>query len=104
QLLKVYQKYQGQGFEILGVNLDNDREDLDAFLKENPLPWAQIFEPGGIERSRFATEFGIIALPTMILVDGQGKVVNKNIRSAAELERQLEKTLATKQPGVALDR
>ena len=38
----------------------------------------------------------------MILVDAQGKVVNRNIRTAAEVERQLEKVLAQHQPGVAL--
>ena len=103
ELLKLYQKYRGKDFEIIGVDLDNERTDLDAFLKENPLPWPQIFEPGGIEKSRFATDYGIIALPTMVLVDPQGKVVNRNIRSAAELERQLEKTLGAK-PGVALDK
>jgi thiol-disulfide isomerase/thioredoxin len=97
ELLKVYQKSRGKDFEILGVNLDNERADLDAFLQENPLPWPQIFEPGGMEKNRFATDYGIIALPTMVLVDAQGKVVNRNIRSAAELERQLEKVLAGKQ-------
>jgi thiol-disulfide isomerase/thioredoxin len=104
ELVKLYQKYRGKDFAIVGVNLDNERNDLDAFLKEHPLPWPQIFEPGGIERSRYATEYGIIALPTMVLVESSGKVVNRNIRTAAELERQLEKVLVGKQPGVALDR
>ena len=52
--------------------------------------------------SRLAIEYGIISLPTMILVDGQGKVLNRNIRTAAELDRQLEKVVADKQSGVAL--
>ena len=39
----------------------------------------------------------------MILVDAQGKVVNRNIRTAAELDRQLEKIVADKPPGVALE-
>jgi hypothetical protein len=52
--------------------------------------------------SRLATEYGIISLPTMILVDGQGKVVNRSLRTAAELDRQLEKVIAGRQPGVAL--
>ena len=99
---KVYQKHHDEGFEILGISLDNDRADLDAFLKETPLPWPQVFEPGGMEKNRLATEFGIIALPTMILVDPQGKVVNRNLRTAAELERQLEKLVAGKD-GVALE-
>ena len=83
------------------MSLDSEKSELDAFLKENPIAWPQVFEPGGMD-SRLATEFGIISLPTMILADGQGKVLNRNIRTAAELERQLEKVLNGKEPGVAL--
>lgn len=104
ELVKTYQKHRGQGFEILGVCLDERPEDLDQFLKTNPLPWAQIYEPGGLEKNPLATSYGIIALPTMILVDDQGKVVNRSIRTAAELEKQLEKVLAGKDGGVALGR
>jgi thiol-disulfide isomerase/thioredoxin len=101
ELARIYQKYHGNGFEIIGVSLDGERSDLDAFLKETPLAWPQIFEPGGMD-SRLATEFGIISLPTMILVDAEGKVLNRNLRTASELERQLEKVVAGKTPGVAL--
>ena len=104
ELVKLYQKNRGRDFAIVGVNLDNERAELDAFLKENPQPWPQIFEPGGIEKSRYATDFGIIALPTMILIDSSGKVVSRNLRSASELERQLDKLFGGKEAGVALDR
>ena len=93
ELAKIYDKNKAKGFEILGVCLDNDRAELDAFLKASPLPWAQVFEPGGME-GRLATEFGIISLPTMILVDADGKVINRNIRTAADLDIQLEKAMA----------
>jgi thiol-disulfide isomerase/thioredoxin len=102
ELLKSYQKHKGQGFEIVGVCLDERSGDLEQFLKEHALPWPQIYEPGGLEKNPLATEYGIIALPTMILVDAQGKVLNRNIRSAAELEKQLEKVLAGGNGGVAL--
>jgi len=98
---KLQDKFRARGLEIIGVSLDNERTDLEAFLKEQQLGWPQIFEPGGID-SRLATEFGIISLPTMFLVDGQGKVVSRNLRTASEAERQLEKLLSQKQPGVAL--
>jgi thiol-disulfide isomerase/thioredoxin len=101
ELNKVYKKYRGDGFEIIGVSLDTEKSELESFLKENPSSWPQIFEPGGMD-SRLATEYGIISLPTMILVDGQGKVVNRSLRTAAELDRQLEKVIAGRQPGVAL--
>jgi hypothetical protein len=61
--------------------------------------WPQIFEPGGMD-NRLATDFCIISLPTLFLVDSQGKVVSRNLR-AAELDKQVEKLLPGKEPGVA---
>ncbi len=105
-LKRVAEKYRDRGLEVVGVNLDNDRADLDAFLKGNPLPWPQIFEGGGVE-GRLPIEYGITTVPTMFLADAQGKVVNRQIRTAADVDRQLEKLLggAPKQAsgGVALD-
>jgi peroxiredoxin len=100
-LVKLYDKFHGKGLEVVGVSLDNDKGDLEAFLKDQPMSWPQIFEPGGID-SRLSTEYGIISLPTMFLIDGQGKVVSRNLRTASEVERQLDKLLSQKQPGVAL--
>ena len=95
ELAKLHEKFKSKKFEILAVNFDNEKADLDAFLQASPLPWPQIFEPGGME-SRLATEFGIISLPTMFLVDPDGKVVNRSLRTAAELEILLDKTLTGK--------
>jgi thiol-disulfide isomerase/thioredoxin len=95
ELVKLHAKYKAKGFEVISVNLDNDRADLDAFLQATPLPWPQIFEPGGLD-SRPAVEFGVISLPTMILVDPDGKVSNRTLRTASELEAILEKTLTGK--------
>jgi thiol-disulfide isomerase/thioredoxin len=103
-LIKAQQKYQDRGLEIVGVNLDNERGDLDAFLKANPLAWPQIFEGGGME-TRLAIEYGITSVPTMFLIDAQGKVVSRNLRTATEVEGQLDKLLADQKStaGVALD-
>ena len=95
ELAKLYAKYKSKGFEVVAVNLDNDKGDIQGFLEANPLPWPQIFEPGGME-NRLATELGIISLPTMFLVDAEGKVINRTLRSASELEGILEKTLTGK--------
>jgi len=102
ELVKVYQKYHDKGLEVVGINLDNERAQVDAFLKEHQATWPQIFEGGGME-SRLAIEYGIISVPTMFLVDADGKVVSRSLRNSADLDRQLEKLLAPKQPGVALD-
>jgi thiol-disulfide isomerase/thioredoxin len=78
-------------FEVVGVCLDNSKAAMVAFLKEEDLHWPQLFDEGGLD-SRYANELGIQTLPTMILVDKQGKVVNRNIR-AQDLQAELMKIL-----------
>ncbi len=89
--LKELRNKYGRSFTVIGVNLDNNVEDLNAYLTENPLPWKQIYEKGGMD-SRPANALGILTVPTMILVDQQGKVVNRNV-STVELESELKKLI-----------
>ena len=84
-------KYAKQGFTLIGVNLDSDRELAIGYLRSNPLPWPQLYEPGGLD-SRLATELGVFTLPTMILIDKKGRVLNRNIH-AGELDEELGKRL-----------
>ena len=81
----------GKNFAVIGVSLDNSRQDLMKFLSENRLPWQQIYEDGGLD-SRPANQLGILTLPTMILVDQDGKVVSRSIQ-AAELAGELKKLI-----------
>lgn len=81
----------GRSFTIIGVSLDNSVKDLNAYLGENPLPWPQIYEEGGLD-SRPANVLGILTVPTMILVDQQGKVVNRNV-VVADLESELKRLI-----------
>jgi len=82
-------KYGRSGFSIIGVNLDSSLEQMANYLAENRLPWPQIFEEGGLD-SRPANELGVLTLPTMILIDQQGRVVDRNVQ-VAELDGALKK-------------
>ena len=55
-------KYGKENVALIGVNVDNDRANLDAYLAENPLPWPQLYEPGGLD-SPLANSMGILTLP-----------------------------------------
>ena len=91
ELKRLQARYGDQGFIPVGVNLDNDKEAAAKYLKKNRHPWPQLFEPGGLD-SRLANELGVLTLPTMLLVDKRGKVVNRSVH-ANELEGELEKIL-----------
>lgn len=90
-LKRLVEKYP-KSFTVLGVSLDVDRKAMSDFLASARLPWPQIFEEGGLD-SPPANQLGILTLPTMILVDDQGRVVNRNVQ-AAELEKELERLLS----------
>ncbi len=87
QIRELHAKYGPKKFACVGVALDTDRNRLVAFLREKPLAWPQIYEQGGLD-SRLAESLGIMALPTMMLVDAEGNVVDRNV-SITELERKL---------------
>lgn len=89
-LKELMAKY-GKNFVVVSVSLDNDRKEVEKYLSENKLPWPQVFEPGGLD-SGPANQLGILTVPTLILIDPQGKVVNKSIQ-ATEVEAELKKLL-----------
>ncbi|MCE5267583.1 MAG: redoxin domain-containing protein [Planctomycetaceae bacterium] len=89
-LKELWNKY-GRSLAIVGVSLDNNAKDLNAYLADNPLPWPQIYEEGGLD-SRPANALGILTVPTMILIDQQGKVVNRAVK-VVDLESELKKLI-----------
>lgn len=82
-------KYARQNFVVIGVNLDNERTVAAEFVQTNRLTWPQLHETGGLE-GRLATELGIFTLPSMLLIDNAGRVLNRNVH-AAELDAELAK-------------
>jgi thiol-disulfide isomerase/thioredoxin len=91
QLKTLQAKYARQGFALVGVSLDSDTKALADFLRTKKLTWPQLYEPGGLE-SPLANELGILTLPTMLLIDKQGKVISRSI-SIGELDTELGKQL-----------
>lgn len=91
-LRQLQARYQRAGLQLVGVNVDQTREQAVSFLQESKLPWTQLFEDGGLEASPLATAYGVQTLPTMMLIAPDGKVVRHNVR-AAELDDELAKML-----------
>ncbi len=96
-LVNLYQRFKEKGFEILTVSLDPQKDTWTDFVQRKQVPWPTIYEPGGME-GRLANDLGIISYyyPTMILVDAEGKVVDRDMRTALEVEQAIEQPLAQK--------
>jgi peroxiredoxin len=90
-----YQKLHGQGFEVVGISLDDKESALRHFIKEKDLPWPQHFDGKGWE-NLFAVRYGIFGIPTTWLVDKQGQLRDTNARF--DLERRVTALLAERSP------
>jgi len=72
QVKALYEELRDKGFDIVGVSLDKDREQLAKYLDENDLPWTHL---AGDEAIELGKKFGISAIPALVLVDREGVVV-----------------------------
>ena len=82
---QIYDTYKDEGFEIIGVNLDDEEVILQNYVKENGIPWCQIFDQGAGEDS-LALQYGISDIPEMWLIDQEGRLITHKARGA-DLER-----------------
>ena len=78
-VIATYQKYHAQGFDIIGVSLDDDRNKLLAFTQQNGMPWAQYFDGLGWE-NKLAKLYGVQSIPMSYLLNQHGVIVAKEVR------------------------
>lgn len=91
-LLKaVHDRYRGEGFEILGVNLDPNADAVATFIQRSGGNWQHIRDAGGVD-GPLAREFGLATVPTMMLVNREGVVLQTGI-SGAGLEADVKAAL-----------
>jgi peroxiredoxin len=77
-VLATYAKYHDQGFEIIGVSLDDDEGKLQRYVKNQNIPWPQYFD-GLHWQNKLAVKYGISDLPANFLIDTTGNVIATNL-------------------------
>jgi thiol-disulfide isomerase/thioredoxin len=93
-LNSMHRKYAGDGLQIIGVNVDKDRQLAEQFLEETPAEFELRFDPAGA----LAAEFGVQAMPSSFLLDSSGNVIARHfgfrLGDTAEYEGAIQKALA----------
>ena len=82
ELKKLYSAYNDEGFEIVGVSIDDNMEDWKGGVDEHELPWVNLGELKDWD-GPVAVSYGVNAIPKGYLVDSQGCIYEKNIRPRA---------------------
>jgi thiol-disulfide isomerase/thioredoxin len=90
-IIKAYNKHHSNGFEVIGISLDQDEQKLKSFLKAKEIPWVQYFDGKGWQ-NKLAAKYGINSVPATFLLDREGKIIGQDLRGEA-LEEALTKAL-----------
>jgi thiol-disulfide isomerase/thioredoxin len=78
-LKSMYQKYHDRGLEVVGINLDDEGQELGKFLKDNDLPWKILHSTSPTNKGFSdpnADFYGITGIPAIFLIDRSGKVIS----------------------------
>jgi thiol-disulfide isomerase/thioredoxin len=88
---RVYDKYKGKGFDILGVSLDRDHNAWVQAIQADGINWKHVSDLG-FWNNAAAQEYGVSSIPFTVLLDREGKIVAKGLRSH-DLESKLAEIL-----------
>lgn len=94
-ILENYQAYHDKGFEVVGVNLDEERGPAAAYIQQTGFNFPTLFsdDPAATGWNHpMSRKYGVTSIPQVILVDQQGKVVTTSARGEA-LREHLGKLL-----------
>ena len=93
-LKKVYATYKDQGFDIIGVSLDDEESELRNYIKENDIQRRQIFDNTRGADS-LVQQYAIRGIPAPWLIDRDGKLITHKARGE-KLEQLVVEALKPK--------
>jgi thiol-disulfide isomerase/thioredoxin len=91
KVVKLYSKYAGPKFDILGVSLDEKKANWEQAIKADGLGWTQVSELKGWN-SAICKTYEVEAIPATFLIDPEGKIVARNLQPS-QLEALLKEVI-----------
>jgi thiol-disulfide isomerase/thioredoxin len=67
----LYRDFKGRGVQFLAANVGEEPETVKGFLKNKPFPYPVLLDP----QDSVASTLGVVALPTLLVVDTKGHLV-----------------------------
>ncbi|MFA4869090.1 MAG: TlpA disulfide reductase family protein [Pedobacter sp.] len=93
EIKELYSKYKDSGLEVLSVSVDTDHAAWRKAMSEENMPWPQVLSP---DKNKTMASFMIVGIPTLYLIDREGKIVEKYTGFSAKLKTQLEDVFSQK--------
>jgi peroxiredoxin len=90
-IVRMYNRFKGKNFEILGVSLDKERAGWVKAIADDQLTWKQVSDLKFWD-SIVTGLYAIQSIPATLLVDPDGKIIARNLRGP-ELEEKIASLL-----------
>ena len=74
-LVRMYDKFHKRGFEFLGISFDTDKEAWKKAIKQYGIAYRQVSELKKFHDTDISKAYGVKWIPSMYLIDKEGKVV-----------------------------
>jgi thiol-disulfide isomerase/thioredoxin len=87
-VVRTYEKYKKDGFTVMSVSLDNDKEKWMAAIKNDNLSWPNHVSDLAGWSCQVGKKYGVSSVPFTVLIDQEGKIIRTNLRGEA-LEQEL---------------
>jgi len=81
----------GKPFEVVFVSDDKDATQFGKYFGE--MPWKAVPYESEERRGSISSKFSVMALPTLVVLNSQGKVISKNAQP--EVAKNKEKCFHT---------
>lgn len=82
-------KYGEQGFVVLAVNVDAERELAAEFLRETPAAFEIVYDPEG----RIAEKWGLMGMPSSFIIGRDGEVASSHVGFRSDSPEKYEKEI-----------
>lgn len=84
-LLKIYNELKADDLEFISISLDDSEARWRKMMDEEKLPWVMLWDKEGFPKSNKApsaiqTAYGFFSIPFLVIIDKEGKLVERNVR------------------------
>jgi peroxiredoxin len=84
----LYGTYGRRGLEVVGIDIEEPKNRVSQFAAKNQIPYKTLLD----EKGRVAGAYGIVGIPTMVLINKDGRVLTRKYFAIdTVLETLLEK-------------
>ena len=93
-LIKIYKRYRPKGLEIISVSIDDNRQAWLSAIGQDGSDWKNVSDLKG-GQSEIATAYSVKGIPCTFILDGENRIVAKNLRGK-DLEKKIDEMLKKK--------